>query len=172
MKSGTARRVVLATLLTLAVVTPLAAQNPWIAEGGYYEQFDSPAGKFKTVTARWIWSDPAGGAGADLVAFFRCWRIGLAGGIGTNKFVHKWTLTGLDTDIKVTLPKWSAKLDAGFMDGQTRLINQAAQLAGDSAVLVEAKIVLKGTIGANEYVGCSMDISEHTGGFDGFSESR
>lgn len=155
-------------VLLLAVVAPAAAQNPWVSDGGYYEQYDAPAGKFTPHVARWIWvSHFAPGVPQDYVAFFRCWRVGEEGGIGTNRFVLQWTLTGLDTDTVVKLPKWKVKLDEGFMDGQSHLVNSVAPLQTESLVIVEAKIILKGKIGAGEYVGCDLDLSEHPDGFDG-----
>jgi hypothetical protein len=114
----------------------------------------------------------APGVPDDFVAYFRCWRQGQNGGIGSNKFIIQWTLTGLDSDTVVKLPKRKKKLDNGFFDGQAKVINQVEPLAAESRVLVEARIAIKGALGAREYVGCDMDLSEHPDGFDGTFEAR
>jgi len=166
-------RVVLVTVLALAAGTPVAAQNPWIADGGYYEQFDSPPGKFTPHVMRWVWTshfEP--GAVEDFVAYFDCWRAGDEGGIGSNKVVVRWTLTDPETDTVIKLKKWKKKLENGSFDSQTRVINEIAPLAAAPMVLVEARISIKGTVGAGEYVGCDMDLSEHPDGFDGNFEAR
>jgi len=164
---------VLATTASLCVSLPVAAVPPWHADGAYFEQFDAPAGKFKTKIMRWIWSPRlTPGTAENYVAYFDCWRVDQNDGVGTNKIITQWTLTGLDSDELVALPKWSAKLKNGFLDAQTRLINQTFRLAADSMILVEAKLTIKGAIGAQEYVGCDMDLSEFAGPFDGTFERR
>jgi len=163
--------VILVAILGIAGARPSAAQNPWTSQGGYFEQFDAPPGPFVTHTMRWLWSSRfAFGVPDDFIAWFRCWRSDADGGIGNNKFIVQWTITGNDSDTVMKFPKWRKKIKDGYFDGVAKRINGIAPLTAESSLLVEAKIKVKGSIGAGEYVGCDMDLSEHPDGWDGTFE--
>lgn len=173
MISRSALRAALVAILCLSVVAPVAAQNPWKADGGYYEQYDAPAGKFTPHLLRWVLTSHfAPGGVQDFVAFFDCWREGDEGGVGRNKVTTVWTATGLDTFTSMELGTFSRKFKKGEFPGQAHLVNEIAPLAAESAVLIEVELKIKGKIGAGEYVGCDMDLSEHPDGFDGSFEAR
>jgi hypothetical protein len=148
-------------LATCGASTVGWAQDPYRSDGGYIDSFYREETKVSKHFLRFLWTGHFPPGSPTYAIFARCLRYDELDYFGTNKVIFKnITASGVDSLTEIKLPTLKGQVVDGYMDYLRSNQPVLANLAGETAVLIQAQVIVKGTVGPNNYFYCSMDVTE------------
>jgi len=154
------RRICSLAVVVVVLGCAAAARAQHHADSGTFERLIFPAvGGLEGSAMRFFWNPEYPPGTVHYSIDSSCGRRdGLIGAFGSNRVaLRKIRLTGLDTGAQIKLPPFVGQLSDGAVSFAA-VVPELAGLAGESAVLVEAKIVVRNEL--DGWFRCRLGIIE------------
>jgi hypothetical protein len=163
----------IALLLLAPGIGSAAAGLIALSDGGFIEHLYSTSGKPYVDTIQFVWLPEGPPDDTDYAVLGYCSHSDFDTGVYSRKFkavFKQLTLEGVDSGLRVTGQKGVARTRSGLPSRFAiwDLGTVGAQLAAsDSAVVVSARVVVKGRVVPQSYLQCFLRVEESAAGLFG-----